>query len=105
MKLLIRILVTSALVLLIANLMTGVTVAGFALIVALVLGFQYFYQTYFSYTHIPVTLLLLGFFLLVINALLLCDKIVGGFSVDSFFTHYYLVLFIIVTVGTLCDFR
>jgi uncharacterized membrane protein YvlD (DUF360 family) len=35
--------------------MTGVTVAGFttALIVALVLGVaQYFYQTYFSYTHI-----------------------------------------------------
>jgi putative membrane protein len=42
MKLLIRILVTSALVLLIANLMTGVTVAGFALIVALVLGFNIF---------------------------------------------------------------
>jgi putative membrane protein len=40
MKLLIRILVTSALVLLIANFMTGVHVAGFttALIVALVLG-------------------------------------------------------------------
>jgi putative membrane protein len=40
MKLIVRILITSALVLLIANLMTGVHVAGFttALIVAVVLG-------------------------------------------------------------------
>lgn len=91
MKLLIRILVTSGLVLLIANFMTGVHVAGFttALIVALVLGLlNIFIKPILVILTLPVTFITLGLFLLVINAIiiLLCDNIVGGFSVDSFFT-------------------
>jgi len=91
MKLLIRILVTSALVLLIANFMTGVHVAGFttALIVAVVLGLlNIFIKPILVILTLPVTFITLGLFLLVINAIiiLLCDNIVGGFSVDSFFT-------------------
>ena len=91
MKLLIRILVTSALVLLISNFMTGVHVAGFttALIVAVVLGLlNIFIKPILVILTLPVTFITLGLFLLVINAIiiLLCDNIVGGFSVDSFFT-------------------
>ena len=91
MNLLIRILVTSGLVLLIAHFMPGVHVAGFttALIVAIVLGLlNIFIKPILVILTLPVTILTLGLFLLVINALiiLLCTKIVGGFSVDSFWT-------------------
>lgn len=91
MKLLVRILITSALVLLIAHFMTGVHVAGFttSLIVAVVLGLlNIFIKPILVILTLPVTFVTLGLFLLVINAIiiLLCDNIVGGFSVDSFFT-------------------
>ncbi|EIA09453.1 phage holin family protein [Flavobacterium frigoris] len=91
MKLIVRILITSALVLLIANFMTGVHVDGFskALIVAVVLGLlNIFIKPILVILTLPITFITLGLFLLVINALIiiLCDNIVGGFSVDSFFT-------------------
>ena len=91
MKLLVRILVTAALVLLIANFMTGVHVDGFAtaIIVAVVLGLlNIFIKPILVLLTLPVTFVTLGLFLLVINAIiiLLCDTIVGGFGVDSFFT-------------------
>jgi putative membrane protein len=91
MKLLTRILITSALVVLLSNLMGGVHVAGFttALIVALVLGLlNIFIKPILVILTLPITFITLGLFLLVINALIimLCDNIVGGFKVDSFFT-------------------
>ncbi|WP_369766131.1 phage holin family protein [Flavobacterium sp. WC2429] len=91
MKLLFRILITSVLVLLLSHFMTGVHVAGFtiALIVAVVLGLlNIFVKPILVILTLPITFITLGLFLLVINALiiLLCDNIVGGFSVDSFFT-------------------
>jgi putative membrane protein len=94
MKLIIRILITSALVLLIANFMTGVRVAGFttALIVAIVLGLlNIFIKPILVILTLPITFVTLGLFLLVINALIiiLCDNIVGGFSVDSFWTALF----------------
>ncbi|SDG66916.1 putative membrane protein [Flavobacterium omnivorum] len=94
MNLLIKILVTSALVLLIANFMPGVRVDGFttALIVAIVLGFlNIFIKPILVILTLPVTILTLGLFLLIINALmiLLCTKIVGGFSVDTFLTALF----------------
>jgi putative membrane protein len=71
--------------------MTGVHVADFvtALIVAIVLGLlNIFIKPILVILTLPVTILTLGLFLLVINALiiLLCTKIVGGFSVDTFWT-------------------
>lgn len=91
MKLLIRILITSGLVLLIAHFMSGVHVANFttALIVAVVLGLlNVFIKPILIILTLPVTILTLGLFLFVINAIiiLLCTNIVGGFKVDSFFT-------------------
>lgn len=89
MKLLIRIVITSILVLILSHFMKGVHVAGFvtALLVAIVLGLlNIFIKPIFVFLTMPFTVFTLGLFLLVINAviILLCTKIVGGFSVDTF---------------------
>ena len=102
MNLLTRILVTSGLVLLLAHFMPGVHVAGFttALIVAVVLGLlNIFIKPILVIFTLPVTVLTLGLFLLVINALLilLCTIIVGGFSVDSFWTALLFSILLSVT--------
>ncbi|MBC5837173.1 phage holin family protein [Flavobacterium muglaense] len=91
MKLLFRILITAILVVVLSNVMTGVHVAGFstALIVAVVLGLlNVFIKPILVLLTFPITFVTLGLFLLVINAIiiLLCDNIVGGFSVNSFWT-------------------
>ncbi|MEN2415582.1 phage holin family protein [Flavobacterium mesophilum] len=91
MKLLLRLLVTAALVLLLSNLLTGVVVTSFgtAVIVAVVLGLlNIFVKPILVILTLPVTVVTLGLFLLVINALMIlaCTKIVGGFAVDSFWT-------------------
>ena len=94
MKLLFRILITSILVVVIAYFMSGVRVANFstALIVAVVLGMlNIFIKPILVILTLPVTIVSLGLFLLVINAILilLCTKIVGGFEVDSFCTALF----------------
>lgn len=94
MNLLFRILITAILVMLIANFMPGVHVAGFvtALIVAVVLGLlNIFIKPILIILTLPVTIVTLGLFLLVINALiiLLCTYIVGGFGVDTFWTALF----------------
>lgn len=91
MKLLIRILITAGLVLLIANFMGGIHVASFttSIIVAVVLGLlNVFVKPIMVLLTLPFTIVTFGLFLLVINALviLLCTKIVGGFTVDTFWT-------------------
>ncbi len=89
MKLLIRIVITSILVLILSHFMKGVHGEGFvtALLVAIVLGLlNIFIKPIFVFLTMPFTVFTLGLFLLVINAIiiLLCTKIVGGFSVDTF---------------------
>ena len=89
MGLLLRIIVTALLVMAIAHFMPGVHVSGFvtSLIVAIVLGLlNVFIKPIIVIFTLPVTLITFGLFLLVINAIiiLICTKIVGGFSVDSF---------------------
>lgn len=91
MKLILKILITAVLVVFISRFMPGVHVAGFttALFVAIVLGLlNIFIKPILVILTLPVTILSLGLFLLVINALmiLLCSNIVGGFGVDSFWT-------------------
>lgn len=97
MKLLFRILITSILVLIIAHFMSGVHVSSFttALIVAVVLGLlNIFIKPILVILTFPVTIVTLGLFLLVINAviILLCTKIVGGFTVDTFWTALFFSL-------------
>ena len=98
MQLLLRLFTTALLVLLIAGFLPGVTVTNFttSLLVALVLSLlNAFLKPLLILFTLPVTILTLGLFLLVINALLIifCAKIVGGFVVDGFWTA---VLFSII---------
>lgn len=91
MNLILRLVVTALLVMLLANFLPGVSVAGFgtALIVAVVLGLlNIFVKPILVLFTLPVTIITFGLFLLVVNAIviLLCDYIVGGFEVSSFLT-------------------
>ncbi len=94
MGLIIRILVTAILVMLIANFMTGVTVDSFmtSVVVAIVLGLlNLFVKPILVLLTLPVTVVTLGLFLLVINAaiIMLCDNLVTGFGVSSFWTALF----------------
>lgn len=94
MKLLLRILITSILVMVISYLMKGVVVNEFstALIVAIVLGLlNFFVKPVLVLFTLPVTVFTLGLFLLVINAIiiLLCDHFVDGFDVNGFWTALF----------------
>ena len=94
MKLLLRILITAALVMVISYFMKGVIVDQFttAIIVAIVLGLlNLFVKPVLVLFTLPVTFFTLGLFLLVINAIiiLLCDHFVDGFDVSSFWTALF----------------
>lgn len=89
MKTLINLLFTTILVVVLAHFMPGVHVDSFmtAVIVAAVLGLlNIFIKPILVIFTLPVTILTLGLFLLVINAviILLCDELVTGFAVDGF---------------------
>jgi len=89
MKLIIRILLTAVAVFLIAEFLPGVLVAGFgtSVIVALVLALlNLIVKPILVILTLPVTILTLGLFLLVINAviILLADSFISGFGVDGF---------------------
>ena len=94
MNLVIRIIVTAALVFGIAHFLPGVHVAGpyTAMLVAVVLGLlNIFIKPVMVLLTLPFTIVTLGLFLLVVNALiiLLCTKIVGGFTVDTFWVAMF----------------
>jgi len=91
MNLLLRIVITALLVMLISYFLPGVSVASFftAVLVAIVLGLlNLTVKPILLIFTLPITVLTLGLFLLVINAIviILCDVIVGGFEVSSFWT-------------------
>ncbi len=91
MNLLLKIIITSVIVLILANFLPGVYVNGFttALVVAVVLGLlNIFIKPILVLLTLPVTVLTLGLFLLIINALMivLCSQIVDGFKVETFLT-------------------
>ena len=75
MNLIIRLLLNALAVFVLAHILNGVTVDGYVGAVLVILT-------------LPVTILTLGLFLLVINALiiLLADKLIDGFGVASFWT-------------------
>ncbi|WP_300568732.1 phage holin family protein [Flavobacterium sp.] len=91
MKIVLRLLITTIIVLLLSYFMGGVEVdkISTAIIVAVVLGLlNTFLKPILVFFTFPVTVFTLGLFLLVINAamVLLCDKLVDGFNVSSFWT-------------------
>lgn len=91
MKLVIKLLLNALAVVLLSKLLSGVSVDGYtnAIIVAVVLALlNLLVKPLLILLTLPVTILTLGLFLLVINALiiLLADKLIDGFSVSSFWT-------------------
>ena len=89
MNILVKLLLNALLVFALSWALPGVEIASFwtALVVAVILGFlNIFVKPFLVLITIPVTLLTLGLFLLVINALviLMVDWIVDGFTVDNF---------------------
>ncbi len=88
MKLLLRILLTAVAIVILDAILPGVTVASYttAIIVAIVLGLlNFIVKPILIILTLPVTILTLGLFLLIINAIiiLLADSLVGGFEVGN----------------------
>jgi putative membrane protein len=91
MNVLKRLLISTIIVLLLSYFLDGVDVdkPTTAVIVAVVLALlNTFLKPILVFFTFPITVFTLGLFLLVINAgmVLLCDKLVDGFDVASFFT-------------------
>jgi len=89
MKIIVRWLLLAAALLLVAHLYSGVVVASFssALVAALVLGlFNTLVRPLLVILTFPVTLLTLGLFLFVINALMFwaAAEVLKGFNVNGF---------------------
>ncbi|AFL96443.1 phage holin family protein [Ornithobacterium rhinotracheale] len=89
MNLIINLLVTSAVAYFLANNLSGVHINSFgtAIVFSIVLGLlSVTVKPILSFFSLPLTVLTLGLFLLVINAIiiLLCSALISGFSVDGF---------------------
>ena len=88
MELIIRLIVSSLAVYVAANVVPGVTVDGFmtAVVVAIILGVvNYLVKPLLVFLTLPITIVTLGLFLLVINAVLvlLAAAFVDGFHVQG----------------------
>lgn len=88
MKTLLRILLTALAVVVLSELLPGVSVTSYlvAILVAVVLGLlNFLVKPLLILLTLPVTLVTFGLFLLIINALiiLMADGLVTGFSVDG----------------------
>ena len=89
MKLIIKLLINAALVVLLAKLLSGVSVDsyGTAVIVAIVIALlNLSVKPLLVILTLPVTLLTLGLFLLIINGIVIwmAHKLVDGFEISSF---------------------
>ncbi|PID69540.1 MAG: hypothetical protein CSA39_05605 [Flavobacteriales bacterium] len=95
MKTILRLLLTAIAVVILAKILPGVTVASYtsAIFVAVVLALlRIFVKPLLVIFTLPLTILTLGLFLFVINAIiiLLADKLIDGFAVSGF---WYALLF------------
>ena len=91
MKTFLKILLTALAVIILATILPGITVTGYvtAIIVAVVISLlNMFVRPLLIFFTLPATIVTLGLFLFVINAviILLADKLVDGFGVSGFFT-------------------
>lgn len=88
MKMILRILLSALAVIILARILPGVGVDSYttAIIVAIVISLlNFLVKPLLIILTLPVTILTLGLFLLIINALiiLMADWLIGGFSVDN----------------------
>lgn len=102
MNLLIKLLITTVVVFILAHFLPGIVVESFStsLIVAIVLALlNTFLKPILVFFTIPVTIITLGLFLLVINAviILICDNLIDGFAVSGFW--YALLFSLLLSMG------
>ena len=95
MKIILKMLLTAIAVVVLAKLLPGIQVENYttAIIVAVVLGLlRIFVKPLFIFFTLPLTIVTLGLFLFVINAIiiLLAGRLVDGFDVSGF---WYALLF------------
>ncbi|MDP5104897.1 MAG: phage holin family protein [Polaribacter sp.] len=93
MKTLLKIILTALAVIVLAKILPGVEVVNYttAIIVAIVISLlNLFVRPLLVFFTLPATIVTLGLFLFVINAIiiLLADKLVDGFEVPGFFTAF-----------------
>jgi putative membrane protein len=101
MRILIKLLLTALAVVILANVLPGIHVDGYvtAIIVAVVLALlNFLVKPILVILTLPATILTLGLFLFVINAvvILIVDYLVQGFSADSFW--WALIFSILLTI-------
>lgn len=95
MKIILKMLLTAVAVVILAQILPGIHVESYttAIIVAVVLGLlRVFIRPLIIVLTLPITIVTLGLFLFVINAIiiLLADKLIDGFAVAGF---WYALLF------------
>lgn len=108
MNFIVKLILSALAVIIVSYLLPGVYVDGFfvAIILALVLSLlNFLVKPILIIFTIPLTVLTLGLFLLVINALiiLLADAIVPGFVVDGFWWALLFSLLLSLTNALLAD--
>lgn len=91
MKLFLKLLLTALAVIILASILPGVTVTNYitAMLVAVVISLlNMFVRPLLVFFTLPATIVTLGLFLFVINAviILFASNLVGGFAVNGFFT-------------------
>ncbi|TXD51604.1 MULTISPECIES: phage holin family protein [unclassified Polaribacter] len=94
MKIFLKILLTALAVVILANILPGIKVAGYfsAITVAIVIALlNMFVRPLLVFFTLPATLVTFGLFLFVINAIiiLLADQLIDGFVVSSFFAAFF----------------
>lgn len=94
MKTFLKILLTALAVIVLANILPGIFIAGYlsAVIVAIVIALlNMFIRPLLIFFTLPATIVTLGLFLFVINAciILLADKLVDGFTVSGFWAALF----------------
>ncbi|WBX76080.1 phage holin family protein [Tenacibaculum ovolyticum] len=93
MKLFLKILLTALAVIILANILPGITINSYttAVIVAITISLlNMFVRPLLVFFTLPATIITLGLFLFVINAviILLAGNLVTGFVVNGFFTAF-----------------
>ncbi|AIG30832.1 phage holin family protein [Flavobacterium psychrophilum] len=109
MKLLLRLLITTIIVVALSYFMTGVQVDSIAIAikVAVVLALlNTFLKPVLVFFTFPITMFTLGLFLLVINAamVLLCDYCLEGFTISSFLTALFFSVLLSISQSVLYKF-
>ena len=94
MKTFLKILLTALAVIVLANILPGISVAGYvsAIIVAVVISLlNMFVRPLLIFFTLPATIVTFGLFIFVINAIiiLLADKLVDGFAVSGFWAALF----------------